>query len=269
MANTVAANAASLTSNLAHQVAQASELRNLSYSVIVADGIRDLKINEHIALAMFYRSLQTHEAIEILLRRELVEDAEALVRVLVENEVNCAYMLVVGDEETAQDFIRHPRFKNYVLMQGLKAVDEARFRKQVSVELEDETRREHDALLPRYKDRRGEWCADGKLLARAAKIDERLADFVKGPYIEFRWLVNSPWRFNSSHVHGNADALLEQVSRSGNEITIEQKFDAEDAAEAFYIANLSLALLLRFIDGLLGAKNVDAVNARLSTFTNG
>jgi hypothetical protein len=127
MANMVAAHAVSLTTNLAHQLEQASELRNLSYSVIVTDGIRDLKINEHIALAMFYRSLQTHEAIEILLRRELVEDAEALVRVLVENEVNCAYMLVVGDEETARDFIRYPRFKNYVLMRGLKAVDETRF----------------------------------------------------------------------------------------------------------------------------------------------
>jgi len=175
-------------------------------------------------------------------------------------------MLVVGDEETAQDFIRYPRYKNYVLMQGLKAVDETRFRKQVSVELEDETRKEHEALLPRYENRRGEWCADGKLLARAAKVDERFAEFVKAPYIEFRWLVNSSWRFNSAHVHGNADALLEQVSRSGNEITIEQKFDAEDAAEALYIANLSLALLLRFIDGLLGAKNVDVINARLSKF---
>ena len=92
---------------------------------------------------------------------------------------------------------------------------------------------------------------------------------MKAPYIEFRWLVNSSWRFNSSHVHGNADALLEQVSRSGDEITIEQKFDAEDAAEALYITNLSLALLLRFIDGLLGAKNIDVVNARLSTFNNG
>jgi hypothetical protein len=81
--------------------------------------------------------------------------------------------------------------------------------------------------------------------------------------------VNSSWRFNSAHVHGNADTLLEQVSRSGNEITIDQKYDAEDAAEALYIANLSLALLLRLIDGLLGAKNVDVINARLSNFNAG
>jgi len=266
MTNTAAVLAVPLTTNLDHQLEHAPEIRKLAYEVIVADGIRDLKIQEHIALAMFYRSLQTHEAIEILVRRELVEDAQALVRVLVENEVNCAYMLVVGDEETAQDFVRYPRYKNYVLMQGLKAVDETRFRKQVSVELEDETRKEHETLLPRYENRRGEWCADGKLLARAAKVDERLADFVKASYIEFRWLVNSSWRFNSAHVHGNADALLEQVSRSENVITIEQKFDAEDAAEALYIANLSIALLLRLIVGLLGAKNAPAVLDRLKKF---
>jgi hypothetical protein len=51
-------------------------------------------------------------------------------------------------------------------------------------------------------------------------------------YIEFRWPVNSECRFAGSHVHGNADALLERVSRSENVITIEQKYDPEDAAEA-------------------------------------
>ena len=266
MTNTAAVPAVPLTTNLDHQLEHAPEIRNLAYEIIVADGIRDLKIQEHIALAMFYRSLQTHEAIEILLRRELVEDAQALVRVLVENEVNCAYILVVGDEETAQDFIRYPRYKNYVLMQGLRAVDETRFRKQVSVELEDETRKEHEALLPRYENRRGEWCADGKLLARAAKVDEKLADFVQASYIEFRWLVNSEWRFAGSHVHGNADALLEQVSRSENVITIEQKYDPEDAAEALYAANFALSLILPLIDSLLGAKNAPEVSARLKKF---
>jgi hypothetical protein len=44
--------------------------------------------------------------------------------------------------------------------------------------------------------------------------------------------VNSEWRFAGSHVRGNADALLEQVSQFENVITIEQKYDVEDAAEA-------------------------------------
>ena len=73
MTNTAAVLAVPLTTNLDHQLEHAPEIRKLAYEVIVADGIRDLKIQEHIALAMFYRSLQTHEAIEILVRRELVE----------------------------------------------------------------------------------------------------------------------------------------------------------------------------------------------------
>jgi hypothetical protein len=201
---------------------------------------------------MFYRSLQTHDAIEILLKQRLVEDARVLVRVLIEHEVNCAYMLLVGDEETATDFVKYPRYWNYFLMRGLKSVDESRFRKQISVELEDETRKEHEALNPRFKDRRnGEWCVDAKLHARARKIDEKLAGITKQPYIEFRWLVNSEWRFAGSHVHGNADALREQVSRSENVITIEQKYDPEDAAEALYAANFALGLVLHLIDSLL------------------
>jgi hypothetical protein len=78
--------------------------------------------------------------------------------------------------------------------------------------------------------------------------------------------VNSEWRFAGSHVHGNADALLEQVSRSENVITIEQKYDPEDAAEALYAANFVLSLVLPLIDSLLGAKNAPAVSVRLKEF---
>lgn len=267
MGNMATAHAVLLTTNLDHQLEQAPELRKLAYEVVVAEGLRDLTMAQRIALAMFYRSLQTHEAIEILLNQKLVEDARVLVRVLVEHMVNCAYMLVIGDEETATDFVKYPRYWNYFLMRDLKAVDESRFRKHVSVELEDETRKEYEALLPRFQNRRnGEWCADAKLHQRAAKIDNGFAEFLKQPYNEFRWLVNSEWRFAGSHVHGNADALLEQVSRSENVITIEQKFDAEDAAEALYAANFGLSLVLHLIDGLLGAKNAPAVLARLKKF---
>ena len=98
MTNTTEARTVSLTTNLNHQLEQAPELRKLAYEVIVAEGLRDLTRAQRIALTMFYRSLQTHEAIEILLKQKLIEDARVLVRVLVENEVNCAYMLLVGDE---------------------------------------------------------------------------------------------------------------------------------------------------------------------------
>jgi hypothetical protein len=231
------------------------------------EGVRDLTMAQRIALTMFYRSLQTHGAIQLLLKEKLVEDARVLVRVLVEHMVNCAYMLIVGDEGTATDFVKYPRYWNYFLMRDLKAVDESRFRKHVSVELEDETRNEYEALLPRFQSRRnGEWCVDAKLHQRATKVDSAFAEFLKQPYNEFRWLVNSEWRFAGSHVHGIADALLEQVTRSENVITIEQNFDAEDAAKALCAANFALSLVLHLIDGLLGAKNAAKVLDRLSKF---
>ncbi len=105
-----------------------------------------------------------------------------------------------------------------------------------------------------------------KLHERARRVDEKFSGFVKQPYIEFFWLVNSEWRFAGSHVHGNADALLEQVNRSENVMTIEQRYDPEDAAEALYAANFALCLVLPLIDSMLGAKNAPAVSARLRKF---
>src|SRR5207302_9764893 len=124
---------------------------------------------------IFYRSLQTHEAIEILMRKGLVEDGRVLVRVLVEHVVNSAYMLVIGDDEAATDFIKYPTYWKSKLLRDIKNVDESRFRQSVSAEREEEIRKDYDALQPRFKDRRnGEWCADGQLYKRAAKVDESL-----------------------------------------------------------------------------------------------
>jgi Family of unknown function (DUF5677) len=170
MTNTATVQAVSLTTNLEHQLEQAHELRKLAYEVIVAEGLRDLTRAQRIALTIFYRSLQTHEASEILVRQKLVEDARVLVRVLVENEVNCAYMLLVGDEETATDFVKYPRYWNYFLMRGLKSVDENRFRKNVSVELEDETRQ---GTKPSFHGSRPGGMANGASIASSMNGQER------------------------------------------------------------------------------------------------
>src|SRR5258707_6967101 len=220
MTDTLTARATSLTTNLDHQLEHSPELRKLAYEAIVVEGLRDLTMAQRIARTMFYRSLQTHEAIEILLKQKLIEDARVLVRVLVENEVNCAYMLLVGDEETATDFVKYPRYWNYFLMRDIKSVDESRFRKNVSVELEDETRQEYEVLLPRFKARRnGEWCVDSKLHERARKVDEKLAEFVEQPYIEFRWLVNSEWRFSRSPRSRKSGPPPRQVRPAGKLMT--------------------------------------------------
>jgi len=48
---------------------------------------------------------------------------------------------------------------------------------------------------------------------------------------------------------------LNRLAVQKNVITIEQKYDPEDASEALYAANFALGISLPLIDGLLGANN--------------
>lgn len=261
-------NAASLPTNLAHQLEQATELRILAYSVVEGEHKGEFTRARNLALALFYRTLQTHEATEILIRQKLVEDARVLVRVLVEQAVNCAYMLVVADDDAATDFVTYPKFCRYKLVSDLRSIDEDRLRKSVPIEREEEIRLEHEALYPRFKNRRAaEWCVDGQLYQRATRVDEEFAQKLEQTYVEFRWMVNSEWRFASSHVHAMADSLLDQVTQLEGVITIEQRFDPEDAASALYSANFALALVLPLVDSSLGEKYASHVSNRTGKFT--
>lgn len=261
--------AESLTRNLDHQLAKAPELRNLAYSVVVAEHKQRFTRPQRLALLIFYRSLQTHEAVEVLIRRQIVEDARILERVLVEHSVNCAYMLTVADDNAADDFLYYPKYWRHKILAVLKHTDESRLRRSVSIELEKEVRMESDSLQSRFKGRRnGEWCADGQLHRRAAKVDEKLGINLELPsYAEFRWMVNSEWRFAGSHVHGMADALLDQLSHADGVTTIEQRFDRVDAAGALYSANFALALVVPLADGLLGHRYSSEISKRLGEFT--
>jgi hypothetical protein len=268
MTEIVSPDPVALTANLAHQFEQAVELRKLAYDVVIAESRNSPKRAENLASAIFYRNLQTHEAVEILIRQQLVEDARVLLRVVVEQAVNFAYMLTVGDDSTVDDFMKYPKFWRYIFLQDLKVADEPRFRSTVSTEREEEIRLEHEALKPRFKGRgNGEWCTDRKLYERAAKVDQKLGETWKRKCVEFLWMVNSEWRFASSYVHGTLDSLFDQVSEASGVITIEQKFDAEDAATALYSANFAIAVCMRLLDDSLGGKCAAAVSFRMKKFT--
>jgi hypothetical protein len=258
----------SLTTNLAHQLEQAVELRTLAYEVVVAEHRGTFTRAQNLASMLFYRSIQTHEAVEILVRQQLVEDARILLRVLVEHAVNFAYMLIVADDSTVDDFARFPKYWRYKILQGVKIANEARVRKFMSPEEEEEMRLEHEALKPRFKGRaNGEWCADRKLHERAAKVDKKLGEALNTKYGQFLWMVNTEWRFASSYVHGMSDSLLDQVSEVGGVITIEQKFDAEDAATALYSANFAIALCIPLLDNSLGERHAAKISLQMQKFS--
>jgi hypothetical protein len=115
-----------LTENLTHQLEQAIKLRRLAYNIVIAEHRGTFTRAQNLASVLFYRSLQTHEAVDILLRRQLVEDARILVRVLIEQAVNCAYMLTVANDSTVDDFVKFPKYWRYKILQGIKAADETR-----------------------------------------------------------------------------------------------------------------------------------------------
>jgi uncharacterized protein DUF5677 len=257
----------SLATDLDHQLPQSIALRKLGYDVLIENKTGPSSHAQSVGLTMFYRSLQTHEAAEILVRAGLVEDARILARVMVEQEVNCAYMLLLGDDQAVSDFVDYPKYKNYKILQDLKKTDESRLRSEVSLELEGKVRAQYDLLHMRFKDRRnGEWCADGPLHERAKKVDDHIAGKLKQSYSQFRWLVNSEWRFSSSHVHGMADVLAEQISKQGEVVTIEQKFDPEEAAETMYCSNFALGLALHLVDQSLGGKKANEILAQFHEF---
>src|ERR1700719_2376376 len=124
MTESLSTDPVSLTANLAHQLEQAVRLRRLAYDVVVAEHRGVFARAQNLASAIFYRSLQTHEAAEILVRQQLVEDARILVRVLVEHAVNFAYVLTVGDDSTVDDFVKYPKYWRYKIIQGVKVADE-------------------------------------------------------------------------------------------------------------------------------------------------
>ncbi|SRR6266851_2568243 len=260
--------AESLATNLEHQLEQSAQLREFAYRALVAEHRGEFLRAEYIGAILFYRSLQTHEATEILVRRMLVEDAQVLVRVLVEHAVNCAYMLAVADAQTADDFVDYPRYKRYRVVQALKRTDESLLRRSVSAEQEEQLRKEFEALRPRFEGRRNDgWCADDQLYKRAARVDEIISRARQEEHTTFQWLVNSEWRFASSHVHGAADALASQSSPVEGGITLEQKFNPEEAAQAVYCANFALYLVLPLVDQLLGGKNEEEIALRARKFT--
>jgi hypothetical protein len=255
----------SLATDLNHQLQEAAGTREFAYSILEGEHKDDFHRKDYIALSLFNRCLQTHEAIEILVRKSLVDDAWVLVRVLVEHAVNSAYMLQVADARTADDFADYPDFRRYEELQSLKGTDESLIRQVVSVDEENELRQKFEAVRQRFDGRRGDrWSDDDRLHKRAARVDDKISEAKKEKHSEFKWLVNSVWRRSSSYVHGAADALTDQISETGEGVRIQRTYTREESARVTFSANLTLYLILLLVDLRLGGKNAENIKVRFA-----
>ncbi|HXN23387.1 MAG TPA: DUF5677 domain-containing protein [Candidatus Dormibacteraeota bacterium] len=166
--------AESFATDLNHQLEHSAAIRKFAYEKFIGEHAGEFGRADYIAVILFNRCLQTHEATEILARRSFIDDAWVLVRALVEYAVNCLYMMMVADAQTAEDFVDLPKYKRYDNLKRLKRTNENLLRQSYSEEEEEELRQEFDAVSSRFHKKDGDkWCADHNISKRAAKVDEK------------------------------------------------------------------------------------------------
>jgi hypothetical protein len=255
-----------LATNLDHQLKYDKDAREFVNSVVLVKHTGEFHRKDYIAFGLLTRCLQTHEAIETLIRASLVDDAWVLIRALVEHAVNCGYMLRVADAQTADDFAGYQDYKLYLELQDLKATDEALLRQAVTAENEEELRKKYEGVRARFDNKRGDkWCADDRLYVRANKLDATMKEGGKEHH-DFLWLVNSVWRYGSSFTHGSADALTHQMKETEEGVEFRRKYTNEEAAKALNSSTLALYLLFPIIDERLGGKNQEGFKKHFSAW---
>ena len=237
--------------------------REYYYSIFVGTHDRPVQLRDTIALTLYSRCLQAHEAIDILASHSLFDDAWVLLRSMIEHAINSAYMLVVADDQTASDFADYGKYTDYKYLQDIKGTDERAFRHQVSIEMEDNARARYESVRARYDGKKGmdKWCPAGPLYKRAELVDNALNKRVDGSPL--LWLANTAWRMASAHTHGAASVLAEQVQpKDETRVTLQRIYAPEEAVAVVSWANFALYLISILIDVALGSKNVAEIEKR-------
>jgi hypothetical protein len=262
-------NAQSETAEYDRQLREANTVREFAYAIAEGKHTDNFERKDYIGLALFNRCLQTHQAVEQVVTQSLIDDGWVLVRTLVEHTVNSAYMLYVADAATADNFADYGDYLAYTTLLDLKGTDEALVKQEVSVEEEEKLRLRYEAVRGKFDERRGDkWCVDDALYKRAARIDAVVSAAKKEKLTDFRWLVNSIWRYASRYTHGTAGALANQVSEESTGIIIHRKYTHEEAARVLHSANGALYLILLPVDVRLGGKHVQELNDRFSRWVS-
>ena len=250
------------------QLKESSELRAFAYSLVTGKHYSkhgNFERKDYIGMAMFSRCLQTHEAVELLVKQSLVDDGLVLVRSLVEHAVNAVYMIMIADAATADAFADYGDYLVYQQFADLKATEPTLMATKVNVEEEKKMRDRYDAVRVKFDGKRGDkWCVHDALYKRAGHLDRTLRQPEEGT--EWRLLVNAVWRHASTYTHGTARALAGQITEEGEIITIHRKPTYEEAEEVLTAANNALYFALLPVAGRLGL-NLAPIHERFGKWT--
>lgn len=252
------------------QLKEADHLRKFAYSISEGKHHGTFERKDYIAFAFFSRCLQTHEAVEIVVTRSLLDDGWTLVRSLVEYAVNAVYMLYIADAKTADSFNDYQDYLAYTVLLDLKATDEPILRTLVSGAEEEKSRLRYEEVRTQFDGKRGDkWCPDDALYKRAARVDAAISNQAGERRTEFLWLVNTLWRYASVYTHGTAGSLSDHLEEKGEEVWIRRKSTYAEAAKILLSANSALYQVLLPIDARVGGKNADELRQRFNAWMAG
>jgi hypothetical protein len=245
--------ATSLTFNYPHQRDISNRLVSFSNKVL-GGTLRDKKgfaRRDRIFFGLTHKSLYTFEAIRILCERSLVDDAFALVRVLIEGTINASFVFFMNDA-TANDYADFSDYQKWIQFRDLEKVAPEAVSAVPTAEVE-EMKNKYEAVRTRYENNRnGDWHPD-PLFLRATKIDAHLGQ----GYNQMRALVNAPWRIACQNIHGTAGSVLPRITESDSGIVIRRQPKTEEAASVLFPSNMAVFALLALADTRLGTRNKD------------
>jgi hypothetical protein len=225
-----------------------------------------------IAYLLFLRAERTFASIRILSRKRVVDDAFALVRVMVEKVINAEYILLAGTD-TALDYIQYYAFREWRDFEELRTVS-PEVAPNYSAEVLEQLRNAHDRARTRTlpngstKNRFGrghDWIEIG-LSKRAESVDEAIRKrFSMRAFKATRILYHSTYKKGAVYLHGmwaslarsleydQSDSAIEEGGKIDVSIGIRVKDkDPQVAIDALNTANLAALAMILFVGKVFG-----------------
>jgi hypothetical protein len=243
-----------------HQLAISKRLHEFAYGMVEGDihPVDGGKFSgrHYVFFGLANRVFMTHDAIRLLARNGFVDDGYPLVRTSVEATINAAYVMWVGGDQAAADYVDFHLFRDWKEYEALKEMSPD-MAASVAAERVDKMRVAYERVKNRYP-RASDW-TQVNLFDRALAVDKKVEEESKTKFHEMRFLYNTPWREASHYTHTNAKAIMAafEPQKPDGTVRIHRQTTKEESARLLDMGNYVMFSLLALVDLQLGKKHVD------------
>jgi hypothetical protein len=244
------------------------KLQRLLWNNLKSDDPEKPGVEFLVSYLLFLSAERTLSSIRTLARARMVDDAFALVRVLVEKVINGEYIFLIG-AEPALDFIRFHAFREWRDLEELREIV-PELAPKYTVEIETNLKEAHGrAKIKTFPDgtqkarfgRGADWIEMG-LSKRAKSVDEGLkARFSMRQSRSTQILYYTAYKKGAVYLHGTWASLARSIEIGGKSDVVDpdgyveatlgirvKDGDPGVAAKAVNAANLAAINLLLFLD---------------------